>query len=56
MYSPRIGLHECGNWDRDPDIPFLGIFVSKIRYFVFAVKTILQSKAVPKLFAKMYKF
>jgi hypothetical protein len=29
--------HECGNWDRDPDIPFLGIFVSKFRYFVFAV-------------------
>jgi hypothetical protein len=25
-------------WDRDPDIPFLGIFVSKIRYFVFAVR------------------
>ncbi len=22
----------------DPDIPFLGIFVSKFRYFVFAVR------------------
>jgi hypothetical protein len=29
--------HECGNRDWDPDIPFLGIFVSKFRYFVFAV-------------------
>ncbi len=29
--------HECGYWDWDPDIPFLGIFVSKFRYFVFAV-------------------
>ncbi len=28
---------ECGNWDWGPDIPFLGIFVSKFRYFVFAV-------------------
>jgi hypothetical protein len=26
-----------GNWGWDPDIPFLGIFVSKFRYFVFAV-------------------
>ncbi len=26
-----------GIWDWDPDIPFLGIFVSKFRYFVFAV-------------------
>jgi hypothetical protein len=31
-------MHECGNWDWDPDIPFLGIFVSKFRYFVFAVR------------------
>jgi hypothetical protein len=29
--------HECGNWDWDPDIPFLGIFVSNFRHFVFAV-------------------
>ncbi len=29
--------HECGNWDRGPDIPFLGIFVSNFRHFVFAV-------------------
>jgi hypothetical protein len=34
---PMVGIysinhsqtHECGNWDWDPDIPFLGIFVSK---------------------------
>ncbi len=29
--------HECGNWDWGPDIPFLGIFVSNFRHFVFAV-------------------
>ncbi len=28
---------ECGNWDWGPDIPFLGIFVSNFRHFVFAV-------------------
>ncbi len=31
--------HECRNWDWDPDIPFLGIFVSNFRHFVFAVWT-----------------
>ncbi len=36
-YINRSQTPECGNCDRDPDIPFLGIFVSKIRYFVFAV-------------------
>ncbi len=30
--------HECRNWDRDPDIPFLEIFVSNFRHFVFAVQ------------------
>ncbi len=30
-YINRSQTHECGNWDRDPDIPFLGIFVSKFR-------------------------
>ncbi len=29
--------HECGNWDWGPDIPFLGIFVSNFRHFIFAV-------------------
>ncbi len=33
-YINRSQTHECGNWDWDPDIPFL---VSKLRYFVFAV-------------------
>ncbi len=37
-YIIRSQVHECGNWDWDPDIPFLGIFVSKFRYFVFAVQ------------------
>ncbi len=30
--------HECGNWDWGPDIPFLGIFISNFRHFVFAVR------------------
>ncbi len=25
-YIIRSQTHECGNWDGDPDIPFLGIF------------------------------
>jgi hypothetical protein len=29
--------HECGNWDGGRAIPFLGMFVSNFRYFVFAV-------------------
>ncbi len=37
-YIIRSQTHECGNWDRDPDIPFLGIFVSNFRHFVFAVR------------------
>ncbi len=31
--------HKCGNWDWDPDIPFLGMFFSNFRHFVFAVQT-----------------
>ncbi len=34
----RSQTHECGNWDWGPDIPFLGIFVSNFRHFVFAVR------------------
>jgi hypothetical protein len=30
-YIIRSQTHECGNWDWDPDIPFLGIFVSNFR-------------------------
>ncbi len=33
----RSQTHECGNWDWGPDIPFLGVFVSNFRHFVFAV-------------------
>jgi hypothetical protein len=36
-YIIRSQTHECGNWDRDPDIPFLGLFISNFRHFVFAV-------------------
>jgi hypothetical protein len=35
----RSQTHECGNWDWDPNIPFLGIFFSKFRYSVFAMRT-----------------
>ncbi len=38
-YINRSQTHECGNWDWDPDIPFLWIFVSKFWYFVFTVKS-----------------
>ncbi len=38
-YIIRLQTHECGNWDWGPDIPFLGIFVSNFRHFVFAVQT-----------------
>ncbi len=37
MYIICSQTHECGNWDWGPDIPFLGIFVSNVRHFVFAV-------------------
>jgi hypothetical protein len=36
-YIIRSQTHECGNRDWGPDIPFLGIFVSNFRHFVFAV-------------------
>jgi hypothetical protein len=36
-YIIRSQSHESGNWDWGPDIPFLGIFVSNFRHFVFAV-------------------
>jgi hypothetical protein len=45
-YISRSQTHECGNWDWDPDIPFLGIFVSKFRYFVLAVYRELRSMEV----------
>ncbi len=32
-YIIRSQTHECGNWDRDHDIPFLGIFVSNFSAF-----------------------
>ncbi len=38
-YIIRSQTHECGNWDWGPNIPFLGIFVSNFRHFVFAVYT-----------------
>ncbi len=36
-YIIRSQTYECRNWDWGPDIPFLGIFVSNFRHFVFAV-------------------
>jgi hypothetical protein len=42
IYINRSLTHECRNWDWDPDIPFLGIFVSNFRHFVFAVYGVLN--------------
>ncbi len=36
-YIIRLQTHECGIWDWGPDIPFLGIFVTNFRHFVFAL-------------------
>ncbi len=36
-YIIRSQTHECRNWDWGPDIPFLGIFASNFRHFLFAV-------------------
>jgi hypothetical protein len=33
-----VQTHECGNWDCSRAIPFLGIFVSNLRYRAFAVR------------------
>ncbi len=44
-YINRTQTHECGNWDWDPDILFLGIFVLKFRYFVFAVHALFNRKS-----------
>ncbi len=43
-YIIRSQTHECGNWDWGPDIPFLEIFVSNFRHFVFAVYLTTNSK------------
>ncbi len=42
-YIIRSQTHECGSLDWGPDIPFLGIFVSNFRHFVFAVQSKMQS-------------
>ncbi len=34
----RSHTHECGNWDRGRAIPFLGLFVSNLRYCVFELQ------------------
>ncbi len=44
-YIIRSQTHEFGNWDWGPDIPFLGIFVSNFRHFVFAVCIIQDLKS-----------
>ncbi len=43
-YIIRSQTHECGNWDWGPDIPFLGIFVSNFRHYVFAVHMSFRTK------------
>jgi hypothetical protein len=39
VYVNRSQTHECGNWDCGGAIPFLEIFVSNFRYWLFAVYT-----------------
>ncbi len=41
-YIIHSQTHECGNWDWDPDIPFLGIFASNFRHFFFAVQVLVR--------------
>jgi hypothetical protein len=48
-YIIRSQTHECGNWDWDPDIPFLGIFASNFRHFFFAEQTVRFSVIIEKL-------
>ncbi len=48
-YIIRPQTHECGNWDWGFDIPFLGIFVSNVRHFVFAVWVAQWSQAIVRL-------
>jgi hypothetical protein len=51
-YIIRSQTHECGNWDGGPDIPFLGIFVSNFRHFVFAVRSALYVYTDPAYYKK----
>jgi hypothetical protein len=37
-YINRSQTHECGYWDFGRAIPFLGIFISNIRYWLLAVQ------------------
>jgi hypothetical protein len=37
IHINRSQTHECGNWDCGRIIPFLGIFISNIWYWLFAV-------------------
>jgi hypothetical protein len=41
LYIPTIGppiqKHECRNWDCGRAVAFLGIYVSNVRYSIFAV-------------------
>ncbi len=45
--------HECGHWDWDSDIPFLGIFVSNFRHFVLqCITNITIDRGLSFLFLK----
>ncbi len=48
--------HECGNWDWGPDIPFLGIFVSNFRHYVFAVYPCAEDVTVKKTISRYCPF
>ncbi len=51
-YINSSQTHECGNWDCGRAIPFLGIFVSNFRYWLFAVLwiSLQRSKFPPDFF------
>ncbi len=51
-YIVRSQTYECGNWDWGPNIPFLGIFVSNFRHFVFAVR-LLRNNFLARKTAKL---
>jgi hypothetical protein len=48
MYIDRSQTHECGNWDWGRTIPFLGIFFSNFRYWVFEVHRLIGTPATER--------
>ncbi len=53
-YINRSQTHECGNWDWGRAIPFLGIYVSSFRYWLFAVQSTDLHHCLPLLIYVRY--